>query len=128
VERAAALAGLVQSLAAWFQRERPFQPVEDDYLVYSYNRFQACRFGLEAVYVEPASGRHLPLREHLLATFDQIAGHAADRAASDALALLRADVEAGRNDARWLRERQARERLLGEVIRQAALRFRGGQP
>ncbi|HQZ57188.1 MAG TPA: YbdK family carboxylate-amine ligase, partial [Ottowia sp.] len=125
VERAAALAGLVQSLAAWFQRERPFQPVEDDYLVYSYNRFQACRFGLEAVYVEPASGRHLPLREHLLATFDQIAGHAADRAASDALALLRADVEAGRNDARWLRERQARERLLGEVIRQAALRFRG---
>jgi len=125
VERAAALAGLVQSLAAWFQRERPFQPVEDDYLVYSYNRFQACRFGLEAVYVEPASGRHLPLREHLLASFDRIAGHAADCAASDALALLRADVEAGRNDARWLRERQARERLLGEVIRQAALRFRG---
>ena len=125
VERAAALAGLVQSLAAWFQTERPFTPSEDDYLVYSYNRFQACRFGLEAVYVEPASGRHLPLREHLLATFDQIAGHAADRAASDALALLRADVEAGRNDARWLRERQARERLLGEVIRQAALRFRG---
>jgi len=128
VERAAALAALVQSLAAWIQRERPFQPSEDDYLVYSYNRFQACRFGLEAVYVEPASGRHLPLREHLLATFEQLAGHAADCAASDALALLRADTEAGRNDARWLRERQAREQLLAEVIRQAALRFRGGQP
>ena len=125
VERAAALAALVQSLAAWIQRERPFQPSEDDYLVYSYNRFQACRFGLEAVYVEPASGRHLPLREHLLATMQRLAPFAEQCQAGDALALLRQEVQDNRNDARWLRERQAKEQLLGEVIRQAALRFRG---
>jgi carboxylate-amine ligase len=35
-------------------------------------------------------------------------------------------VEANRNDARWLRERQAKERLLAEVVRQAAVRFRHG--
>ena len=63
VERAAALAGYVQSLAAWFQQERPVAPVEDDYLVYGYNRFQACRFGMDAVYVDPATGGHMPLRE-----------------------------------------------------------------
>ena len=80
------------------------------------------------MYVEPASGQHLALRDHLLATFEQLAPHAAARGADSALALLRADVQAGRNDARWLRERQAQERLLGDVIRQAGLRFRGGQP
>ena len=125
VEHAAALAGYVQCLASWFQNERPFTPVEDDYLVYSYNRFQACRFGLDAVYVDPVSGEHLPLREHLLATMEQLRPHAEACRAGAALSTLRQAVADNRNDARWLRERQAREQLLGEVIRQAALRFRG---
>ncbi|RCX10680.1 YbdK family carboxylate-amine ligase [Extensimonas vulgaris] len=125
IERAAALAGFVQALGAWFLAEQPFMPAEDDYLVYTYNRFQACRFGLDAVYVDPASGAHLPLREHLLLTMERIAGHAAARGATPALQLLRSQVEAGHNDARWLRECQQREQLLAEVSRQAALRFRG---
>lgn len=125
VERAAALAGFVQSLAAWFQQERPFTPVEDDYLVYSYNRFQACRFGLDAVYVDPPSGQHLPLREHLLATMERLQPFAEQHQATAALAALRQVVRDNRNDARWLREQQARARLLGEVIRQASRRFRG---
>ncbi len=126
VERAATLAGLVQCLAAWFQQDRPFVPCEDDYLVYSYNRFQACRFGLDAVYVDPASGEHLPLRDHLLATMERLAPFATPCDATGALTALGQLVAEDRNDARWLRERQAREHLLGEVIRQAALRFRGG--
>ena len=125
IERAAALAGFVQALAAWFLAEQPFTPQEDDYLVYTYNRFQACRFGLEAEYVDPASGEHLPLRDHLLHTMDRIARHAQAHGADTALQLLRTDVVNGHNDARWLRERMAREELLAEVTRQAALRFRG---
>jgi carboxylate-amine ligase len=125
VEHAAALAGYVQCLAAWFQQERPFTPCEDDYLVYSYNRFQACRFGLDAVYVDPPTGQHLPMREHLLLTMDRLQDFAAPCQAGDALATLRQAVHDNRNDARWLRERQAKEQLLSEVIRQSALRFRG---
>ncbi len=125
IERAAALAGFVQSLGAWFLAEQPFTPCEDDYLVYTYNRFQACRFGMGAVYVDPASGEHMPLREHIMRTIDQIAGHAAQHGASGALHLLRSEAHAGQNDARWLRERQREEQLLAEVSRQAALRFRG---
>ena len=124
VERAAALAGYVQCLAAWFQHERPFTPCEDDYLVYSYNRFQACRFGLDAIYVDPASGGHLALREHLLSTFDRLAPFAASCQAAGALDRLHALVRADRNDARWLRERLQQDELLGEVIRQASRRFR----
>ena len=125
IERAAALAGFVQSLGAWFLAEQPFTPCEDDYLVYTYNRFQACRFGMDAVYVDPATGVHMPLREHIMRTMDQIAGHAAQHGASGALHLLRGEAHAGQNDARWLRERQREEQLLAEVSRQAALRFRG---
>jgi carboxylate-amine ligase len=124
IERAAALAGFVQSLGAWFLAEQPFMPAEDDYLVYTYNRFQACRFGLDAVYVDPASGQHQPLREHLLHTFDTLAPYAAAQGAEAALHLLRSEVEANSNDARWLRERQREEQLLGEVSRLAAQRFR----
>ena len=125
IERAAALSGFVQSLAAWFLDTQPFTPSEDDYLVYTYNRFQACRFGLDAVYVDPGTGRHQPLAEHILHTMDQIATHAARQGAAPSLHLLRTDVEKGQNDARWLRDRQREEQLLAETSRQAAMRFRG---
>ena len=126
IERATALAAYVQSLGAWFMNDQPFMPAEDDYLVYTYNRFQACRFGLDAVYVDPATGGHMPLREHILLTMDQLARHTESLDACASIDLLRRSVERGYNDARWLRERQSEERLLAEVIRQAAGRFRGG--
>jgi glutamate---cysteine ligase / carboxylate-amine ligase len=125
VERAAALSGYVQALAAWFMEDQPFMPTEDDYLVYSYNRFQACRFGLDAVYVDPASGEHMPLREHILLTMRQIERHTAAVGAVSSGQLLKSSAERSQNDARWLRERQTEESLLAEVIRQAAQRFRG---
>jgi carboxylate-amine ligase len=127
VERAAALAGFVQALAAWFLAEQPFTPQEDDYMVYTYNRFQACRFGLEAVYVDPASGEHMPLREHLLQTFERIAPHSAQCGAQSALHFLASEVQQSHNDAHWLRQQQHQAGgMLAEVSRQAGLRFRGG--
>ncbi|MEZ0309382.1 MAG: YbdK family carboxylate-amine ligase [Ramlibacter sp.] len=125
VQRAAALAGFVQSLASWFLHEQPFMPQEDDYMVYTYNRFQACRFGLEAVYVDPVTGQHMPLRDHITMTLRQIGDHARRLGAGYGVQLLGEDAELGTNDARWLREKQVRERLLAEVVRQGAERFRG---
>ena len=126
VERAAALSAFVQSLAAWFMHDQPFMPQEDDYLVYTYNRFQACRFGMDAIYVDPATGQHMPLREHIFLTLQKIDRHATSLGASAFLNMLKTSVERSENDARWLRERQGEEALLAEVIRQAAQRFRGG--
>ncbi|MGA0572289.1 YbdK family carboxylate-amine ligase [Variovorax sp. VNK109] len=125
VERASALSGYVQSLASWFLREQPFMPAEDDYLVYTYNRFQACRFGMEAVYVDPATGEHMALRDHILQTMQRIEPDAEKVGAAAAVHLLRGSVERAHNDARWLREVQYKERLLAEAVRQAAQRFRG---
>ena len=108
VERAAALAGYVQSLAAWFLQEQPFMPTEDDYLVYTYNRFQACRFGLDAVYVDPASGEHMPLRDHILHDHGAARARTAPRSTPPRRsALLRTSVEAGQQR-RALAARDAR--------------------
>ncbi len=126
VERAAALSGFVQALAAWFMQDQPFMPQEDDYLVYTYNRFQACRFGLDAAYVDPATGQHMLLRDHILRTLQQVGPYADSLGASAFIHMLQSSTERGDNDARWLRERQSQEALLAEVIRQAAQRFRGG--
>ena len=62
----------------------------------------------------PATGDHLPLREHILRTMTMLESHAATLDATRAFARLRTSVEASQNDARWLRERQGRERLAGD--------------
>jgi carboxylate-amine ligase len=68
----------------------------------------------------------MPLRDHILMTMTQLEWHSEALDATAALGQLRTSVEANRNDARWLRERQAKERLLAEVVRQAAMCFRHG--
>ena len=78
VEKAAALAGYVQCLARWLREERPFVLGEDDYLPYTFNRFQACRFGLDGTYVDPASGEHRTLRDEILSLAEEDGAIAAD--------------------------------------------------
>ena len=125
LEKAAALAGFTQCLARWLRTERPFDLNEDDYLPYSFNRFQACRFGLEGTYVDPATGEHRTLRDDIRATFDRLEIHAMELQAEDAIDYLRKELDGPGNDATWLRELHARERMLPEVVRQQSLRWHG---
>ena len=72
VERAAALAGYLQALCRLLLERREPPPAENDYLVYNYNRFQACRFGLDGTVVHPKSYESLSLREDILATLGRL--------------------------------------------------------
>ncbi|WP_341677244.1 YbdK family carboxylate-amine ligase [Niveibacterium sp. SC-1] len=124
VGRAAQIAAYIQSVARWLMVERPFRTVEDDYLVYSFNRFQACRFGMEGVVVDPRSHEHRPIAEDILATMDRIEQHAIELRADGALRELREVVKNRAGDADWLRHLHAEEQLLPEVVRQQCLRWR----
>jgi carboxylate-amine ligase len=82
IERAAALAGLRAVAGAWFLAEQPFMPEEDDYLVYTYNRFQACRFGwTRCTWTRPRASTCRCASTWCM-TMDRIAGHAATHGAT----------------------------------------------
>jgi carboxylate-amine ligase len=125
IEKAAALAGYIQCLARWLRTERPFVPTEDDYLPYSFNRFQACRFGLEGNFVDPTTGEHRTLRDDISATLQALEIHAMELKAEAALTYIRDEIAGVGNDANWLRAVQERELLLPEVVRQQCLRWEG---
>ena len=127
LEKAAALAAYIQCLARWLRTEAPFELSEDDYLPYTFNRFQACRFGLDGTFVDPLTGEHRRLRDDIEATLQAIRSHAADLQAEGALSYLRTELAGVGNDANWLRAVQAREHLLPEVVRQQCLRWDGIQ-
>jgi glutamate---cysteine ligase / carboxylate-amine ligase len=127
VERAAAIAAYLQCVARWLMRERPFEPHEDDYLAYTYNRFQACRFGLDGEVVDPVTAIHRPIRELILETIDAVEMHAIELHAERGLMLLKdALAQEPSTDAAWLRAAQDKEQFLPEVVRQQCLKFEGG--
>jgi carboxylate-amine ligase len=128
IEKAAALAGYIQCLARWLRIEKPFEPTEDDYLPYTFNRFQACRFGLDGNFVDPSTGEHRRLRDDIEASLQTLEIHAMELGAEDALRFIRDELNGSGNDATWLRGVQERENLLPEVVRQQCLRWAGQTP
>ena len=116
VARAARIAAYIQTVARYLIIERPFQPLEDDYLVYTFNRFQACRFGYAGTYVDPRSHEQRTIADELLASFARIEQHAIELGTDEACRSLRDDVAAGVNDAAVLRSAWQTSRSLPEVV------------
>jgi glutamate---cysteine ligase / carboxylate-amine ligase len=124
VEKAAALACYLQCICRYLREERPFEPEEDDYLVYTFNRFQACRFGLDGEIVDPKTKQRIKLRDDILRTLAKVDEHALDLKALDASNLIRDSLFAG-NDAMWLRGKRNAGMPLSEVVQAAASRWAG---
>jgi glutamate---cysteine ligase / carboxylate-amine ligase len=125
IERAAALAGYLQTLCHCLLEGSEPPPEEDDYLVYNYNRFQACRFGLDGTLVHPKTYETMSLREDILATLRRLQRHAESTHAAPALEHLYHATHTG-SDASYLR-RQYEERGSAEGMVDAALAcFREG--
>ncbi|MCC7259297.1 MAG: glutamate--cysteine ligase [Gammaproteobacteria bacterium] len=104
VERAAALACYLQALCRLLLTRSDAPAAEDDYLVYTYNRFQACRFGLDGLLVHPQTNETLPLREDILATLRRLEPHAAALESSAALEDLQRVATSEGNHAGFLRQ------------------------
>jgi carboxylate-amine ligase len=126
IEGAAQLAAYAQTLSAHLLAHRDRRPLEPQYRVYGYNRFQACRFGFEAQVIDPHSRASIRLREHLLETLDRIAPEAAALEASEPLQAIRQMANDEQNDARWLRERYAEAKSMPDVVRMQAMRWKEG--
>ena len=123
VRRAALLAGYAQALAAHHLAERSLQPARAVYLVNSYNRFEACRFGISGDLVEPYSGVRKKIGQDILESIAKVAPHAAQLDCREALEELAAMVRVGQTDAGWLRSRYAARHSLADVVRDACARW-----
>jgi carboxylate-amine ligase len=126
VERAAGLACYLQALCRHLlQRSEP-PPEEDDYLVYTYNRFQACRFGLDGMMVKPKSREQISIREDILATLRLIEPHAAALQATAAMEEIGRTAGIDGNHASYLRRSYAQSGSVQGVVRAAVEALRGG--
>jgi len=117
VERAALLAAYAQMLAHHAFNTQPLPPSADVYLVYRFNRFQACRYGFDASYVDAHTRRKLPLHQDMLQTLELLKPHAAEIGASAVFEKLRADVAGRYSDAAQLRALHAKLGSLNDVAR-----------
>jgi carboxylate-amine ligase len=125
VERAAGLACYLQALCSYLLERREDPPVEDDYLVYNYNRFQACRFGLDGTLVHPKSYETLSLREDILTTLRRVEPHAERLGSVPAFQHLYHAVHEG-SDAHYLRQEYASRGSAEGMVDAAIRKFREG--
>jgi carboxylate-amine ligase len=125
VEKAAAIAAYAQALARYLILERPYQISDDVYLMYNYNRFQACRFGLDGNFIDPYSKEHRSLRTDILDTLAIIAPHSIALQSEVPLAEIREGVVKGHNDSAWLRGAFRETDSLNEVVRLQSTRWMG---
>ena len=126
VEHAAALACYLQALCKYLLDGKEPPAADDDYLVYNYNRFQACRFGLEGSVVHPKSYVQTPLAEDILATLRQIAPQAAALDCEAALQQIERTVRHG-SDANFLRRAYATHANVEAMVDAALQRFGQGE-
>jgi carboxylate-amine ligase len=119
VDTAAQLAAYAQTLAADLLRQRRTTPIAPLYLVYGFNRFQASRFGFQAMLADPEApaGARVKLRDDIVATLDRLGPTAANLGTGAALDVIRSQALHERNDARWLREKFAETKSLADVVR-----------
>ena len=140
VEMAAALGALVQTLSAHLLGIKTGASTENDahdaaaanarvgdlatYRVYGYNRFQACRFGYEAMIVDPRSKQSFHLGTALDRLLDDLMPVAAQLGSVRALLYLQELVAARQNGASWMRAMLAQSGDLNDVMRMQAALFR----
>ena len=125
VERAAALACYLQALCRHLLERNEPPPEEDDYLVYTYNRFQACRFGLDGMMVNPKTRERISIREDVLATVRKISHHADVLESQAALEEVERTAGVG-NHASYLRRCFADSGSVQGVVRASVEALRQG--
>jgi len=104
ISHAVSLAGFIQALSHWLLAERPFKFQERDYLLYKFNRFQACRFGLKGVITDVHTGEQRTIADDVSHLLEKIAPWADKLNASSALDEIVVCVKRGKSEAQLMRE------------------------
>jgi len=125
LETAVLLAAYAQALAAecFGDLARLGRDHPDAAKVHSYNRFEACRFGLSGQVVNTESRTIVSLQERILATIDRLMPLGQQLNSVWALKKLRHRVATKVEDADWMRGIYQSSTNLSEVVRLSALEW-----
>ncbi|HEX4501489.1 MAG TPA: YbdK family carboxylate-amine ligase [Scandinavium sp.] len=98
------IAGLIQAISCWLLETRPFKHQEQDYLLYKFNRFQACRYGLTGMLTDVYTGKQCTIADDIQRLLDNVAPWADTLQASSAVDDLARLVKQGHSEADRMRE------------------------
>lgn len=98
------VAGLIQATAHWLLAERPYKMQERDYLLYKFNRFQACRFGFEGIITDVHTGDQITIKDDIARLLEKVAPYADKLNAGSALDELSRFVKRGKSEAQLMRD------------------------
>jgi glutamate---cysteine ligase / carboxylate-amine ligase len=123
VDHACDLAAYAQTLAAWLLDDRrrgvSEASVMDLYLPYAVNRFQACRYGIQAELIEVETASRKPMAEDFINTVAKLQWYAAQLGTDESLQRLSRLTLSGNNGSLWLREQLKDCESMWEVVERA---------
>jgi carboxylate-amine ligase len=127
IEKAAVLGAYAQALARHLMLDRPREPSQDVYRVYSFNRFTACRYGMQAGFIDAYTRSRRLLKEDIAETLDTLVPHALALGSGAALAEIGASLGSRQNDSGWLRDTFRQTKSLNDVVRLQSRLWAGEQ-
>ncbi|MEE9685804.1 YbdK family carboxylate-amine ligase [Lelliottia amnigena] len=98
------IAGLIQATAHWLLTKRPYKHQEQDYLLYKFNRFQACRYGLDGLLTDVKTGEQKTIAEDMQWLLESIAPSAEKLGGASAIAEIALLLKQGKSEAQRMRD------------------------
>ncbi|MEE6802735.1 YbdK family carboxylate-amine ligase, partial [Escherichia coli O8:H10] len=98
------IAGFIQAISHWLLAERPFKMQERDYLLYRFNRFQACRYGFAGLLTDVHTGEQVTSGGDIQRLLDKIAPYADKLNGSSALEAVAQFVRRGKSEDQLMRD------------------------
>lgn len=98
------IAGLIQATSHWLLTTRPYKHQEKDFLLYRFNRFQACRYGLEGILTDVQTGEHKTVAEDIGWLLEQVAPSAEKLGATSAIKEIALMLKQGKSEAQRMRD------------------------
>lgn len=116
LKKSIVIAAYIQALALYLITERPFQITQDLYYLYTYNRFQACRYGFQGEFIDAFTFKRQLIADDIRMTIKKIERYANQLNNMPFLSVINDDVLKNRNDALFLRNYFKQVGSLAKVV------------
>ena len=122
VEKAADLASYAQMLVYWLM-DNAHEAKRETYVTYLINRFNAARYGLNAVYIDPVKRIHIPLVDDIVDTCRLLQPYAEKWGCQLALERIADSAKQRMNDAVWIRNQHIKFNSLSDTVKSQVTRW-----